>query len=88
MPDCAPDNDKLVTSTVLFVPYPAVRNAPAALPVTRLTVSPLMTPEMLAPATVRVAVMVPSYGLSLAVMPETVSGFFVIVAVGVGGVSE
>ena len=47
-----------------------------------------MTPEMLAPATVRVAVMVPSYGLSLAVMPETVSGFFVIVAVGVGGVSE
>ena len=75
------------TVTVLVIPTAAVANAPAALPVLRVTVSPLTTPTSAALAVFNVAVVFPSYGLFAAVMPLTVRPFPVMSAVAVGCVS-
>src|SRR5258706_496673 len=61
--------------TVTFLPVPTVLllNVPAALPVLSVTASPDTTPTNAALLVLSVAVVLPSYTLLLAVMPETVS---------------
>src|SRR5207248_6810501 len=63
------------TVTVLPVPTFLSANAPVALPVLTVTVSPLTTPESAALVVFRVAVVFPSYCLLLAVLPVTVRAF-------------
>ena len=74
--------------TVLPVPTLLLSKVPTAEPVFSVTESPPTTPTRAAEPVLRIAAVVPSYTLLSAVMPDTVRAFGMILAVGVGWVSE
>jgi hypothetical protein len=70
---------RLETVTVIPVPTEEVAKVPIAPAVFSVTASPGTTPTSAAPVVFKVADVVPSYVLLLAVIPVTVSGFAVMV---------